>query len=226
MEPKKNPVYDVHHYRPAIMGGSLVVSLLIVIVLFEWSVEKLERVPCTEELTFSGIFIEPSIRNFTIEQPKQAKRANPDKLLVVKEKPVVDDSEIILKQELDNSHDGIEAMPAFEPLPAEIISEDTFRIAEYMPLPEGGFEGFQKLLRKNLKYPAKAKRNDTQGKVFVEFTVSKNGKIANVKILKGVGDGCDEEAARVIALSKWTPGKQRGVPVNVRMVQAINFRLQ
>lgn len=225
MEPKKNPAYDVHQYRPALLGGSLLVSLLITIILFEWSVKKLDHSPTEGEPLFSGLVLEPSIHNFSVELPKQAKRVNPEKLVEVKEQPVVDDRELVLKQEPESNQEGIEALPFIEPLPDEYVPEDTFRLAEFMPSPEGGLEGFQKLLRKNLKYPAKAKRNDTQGKVFVEFTVSRTGNITNLKILKGIGDGCDQEASRVIALSKWKPGKQRGVPVNVRMVQAIDFRL-
>jgi Periplasmic protein TonB, links inner and outer membranes len=59
----------------------------------------------------------------------------------------------------------------------------------------------------------------------VEFVVNKNGAPSDLKVTKGIGGGCDEEAMRVIALSKWEPGKQRGNPVRVRMSMAINFKL-
>ena len=92
-----------------------------------------------------------------------------------------------------------------------------------MPEPIGGWAAFYKTLTKNFKYPKQAQRVGANGKVFVEFTVNDKGELSHFKIIKGIGYGCDEEAKRVIALTKWTAGKQRGRPVNVKMVQPIVF---
>ena len=108
-------------------------------------------------------------------------------------------------------------------LPAEIAAPDTFRVVEKMPEPVGGWASFYKTLTKNFKYPKQAQRVRANGKVFVEFTVNDKGELSHFKIIKGIGYGCDEEAKRVIALTKWTAGKQRGRPVNVKMVQPIVF---
>ena len=81
-------------------------------------------------------------------------------------------------------------------------------------------------VRKKLKYPSQARRMGIEGKVFIQFVVGKDGEITEVKVIRGVGAGCDEEAARVIKSSpKWTPGKQRGQAVKVRMVLPITFKL-
>ena len=65
-----------------------------------------------------------------------------------------------------------------------------------------------------------------EGKVYVQFVVDKDGTLTDVKALKGIGAGCDEEAVRVIQEApKWKPGKQRGRPVKVRMVLPIIFKL-
>ena len=65
-----------------------------------------------------------------------------------------------------------------------------------------------------------------EGKVFVQFVVDKDGNLTNVQAIKGIGAGCDEEAVRVIAKAKrWSPGKQRGRPVKVRMILPITFKL-
>lgn len=225
MEPKKNPVHDVHRYRPVIFGCSLIVSLLTVIVVFEISVEKIERKSPPEEASILATpIIEYAIANIEEKRPKQVRQMNPDIIMEVKDDPVISENEPDLIVE-PASTDATEVIHV-EPLPIEKIEDGEFRVVEHMPEPEGGLEGFYKLLKKNMKYPKKAQRNNTQGKVFVEFTVGKNGVVTNLIVIKGLGDGCDEEALRVIALSKWTPGKQRGVPVNVRMVQAINFQLQ
>lgn len=226
MEPKKNPVHDVHQYRPVIFGVSLIVSLFAVIIVFEWSVEKIERTPIPDDIVFANLIpIEYPPHNFTEEVPKAAKQVNPDRIIEVKHDPVASVEDPVITMESKPDVNAAEPV-YYEAPPVEVVEEDTFRTAEFMPLPEGGYEGFYKLLSKKMKYPSKAQRNHTQGKVFVEFTVNKAGSVSNMKILKGLGDGCDEESMRVIALAKWKPGKQRGVPVNVRMVQVIEFRLQ
>jgi protein TonB len=63
--------------------------------------------------------------------------------------------------------------------------------------------------------------------VFVNFVVDQNGNIADVKVLRGIGGGCDEEAIRVIkSMPKWTPGKQNGRTVKVSFNVPISFTLR
>ena len=77
-----------------------------------------------------------------------------------------------------------------------------------------------------MKYPSQAQRMGLEGKVFIEFVVGRDGSIADVKVLRGIGAGCDEEAIRVLKKSpNWSPGKQRGRPVRQRMVLPITFKL-
>lgn len=103
---------------------------------------------------------------------------------------------------------------------------DVFMMAEEQPEFKGGREQFIKFLKKNLNYPEEAKKIGREGKVFIQFIVNKDGSLSNIKIIKGIGAGCDEEAIRVIKLSsnQWNPGKQRGKPVRVRMALPIVFR--
>lgn len=227
MEPKKNPVYDVHHYRPLIFGASLSVSLMVVIIIFEWSVRKVDKMVLPQEASlFVMPLVEPMIREVKPEEPvlKKIQVVNPDKIVAVKDEPAIPIDKPLVVEPLTSSVGPVDV--TVESLPEELTLEDTFRIVQNMPVPEGGLEGFYKLLKKQMKYPLKAQRNHTEGRVFIEFTVGKDGRLTNMKVIKGVGDGCDEEALRVLAMSKWTPGKQRGIPVNVRMVQAINFQLK
>jgi TonB family protein len=72
----------------------------------------------------------------------------------------------------------------------------------------GGIQAFYNYLAKNLRYPPIAKANDVTGKVLVTFVVEKDGRLTDMKVIRGVGSGCDEEALRVIKASeKWLPGK-------------------
>ena len=77
-----------------------------------------------------------------------------------------------------------------------------------------------------MKYPSQARRMGIEGRVFVEFIVDKDGTLTNVKAIKGIGAGCDEEAERVIKNHpKWNPGKQRGKAVKQKIVLPITFKL-
>ena len=80
---------------------------------------------------------------------------------------------------------------------------------------------------KNVVYPKEAQEKGISGRVFVGFVVEKDGSIGEVKLLRGIGGGCDEEAIRVIkGMPKWKPGKMKGEAVRVSYQMPINFKLQ
>ena len=106
--------------------------------------------------------------------------------------------------------------------------EEIYNSIEIEAYPEfdGGMKAWYKFIQKNLRYPANALENEKQGKVFVSFVVERDGSISDVKVMRGVGYGMDEEASRVIKKSpKWKPGKQAGKPVRVRFNMPISFTL-
>ena len=90
----------------------------------------------------------------------------------------------------------------------------------------GGEDERNRFLATNIHYPETAEKNGIQGKVFITFVVEKDRTISNVRTLRGIGGGCDEEAVRVIRLMpKWIPGRQRGLPVRVQFNLPIKFTL-
>lgn len=92
---------------------------------------------------------------------------------------------------------------------------------------KGGMDGWNNHLRRNLRYPKEAKRAGDQGNVYLSFIIMKSGKVQKAEIIRGVSHACDEEALRVLRLSKnWNPGKQRGQPVIQRMNLRVIFRLR
>lgn len=106
-------------------------------------------------------------------------------------------------------------------------TEKPFTIVEQMPDYPGGYEELNKYLHENIKYPQMARESGIEGTVYVTFVVSKSGKISNVKVLRGIGGGCDEEAIRVVgAMPSWIPGKQNGVAVPVQFNLPIKFILK
>ncbi|NBP69321.1 MAG: TonB family protein [Cytophagia bacterium] len=109
---------------------------------------------------------------------------------------------------------------------ADITSEngEIFTVVEKTAQPVGGMPALYDLIGKNMQYPVEARRKNVEGKVFVQFIVNEDGSLSDFTVLKGIGEGCDEEAIRVLKLSpNWTPGKQRGVAVKQRMVLPITF---
>jgi Ca-activated chloride channel family protein len=104
-------------------------------------------------------------------------------------------------------------------------SENTFILVESMPEFTGGQKALDAFLVSNLRYPKSAKDAGITGKVYVGFLIDKAGNVTNVKVLRGIGGGCDEEAVRVIKLTsgKWKPGKQSGKTVQVLMTIPIKF---
>ena len=105
--------------------------------------------------------------------------------------------------------------------------EDTvYQIVEEMPQFPGGENALMEYVSKNVVYPEEAKEKEIQGRVFIGFVVEKDGSIGEVKVLRGIGGGCDEEAVRVIkGMSKWKPGLQKGKPVRVSYQIPIYFKL-
>ena len=100
-------------------------------------------------------------------------------------------------------------------------------MAEVDPEFPGGVEALYKYLAQNIHYPEQAKKEQIQGRVFVNFVVGKDGSITDAVVKRGIGGGCDEEALRVVnAMPKWTPGKVRGENVRVNYYLPINFKLR
>jgi periplasmic protein TonB len=95
------------------------------------------------------------------------------------------------------------------------------------PILIGGPSKYFRHVMENLKYPPNARTKGTQGKVFVSATISSDGVMKDIKVLQSLGDGCDEEALRVINSyeSEWIPGIFNGEKVDVMIVLPVAFRL-
>jgi len=101
-----------------------------------------------------------------------------------------------------------------------------FDVVEDQPEFPGGDEARMKFLRDNIRYPTIARETGIQGTVFITFVVERDGSITDVRVLRGIGGGCDEEAIRVVRMMpKWNPGKQRGRAVRVQFSMPIRFIL-
>ena len=109
----------------------------------------------------------------------------------------------------------------------EVEENKVFTAVEQMPQFPGGEAELMKYISKNLKYPPVAMENNIQGRVTIQFVVTKTGKIGEVKVARGKDPDLDKEAVRVVkSLPDFIPGKMNGQAVNVWYTVPITFKLQ
>ncbi len=101
-----------------------------------------------------------------------------------------------------------------------------FVSVQKQPAYPGGIAKFYEYIKKEIKYPEVAKKNKTQGRVFLSFVVEKDGKLTDIVVLRGLSPETNAEAIRLFKQSpKWSPAMQNGKPVRVKYNMAINFDL-
>ena len=121
---------------------------------------------------------------------------------------------------------GLLAGSAFAQSDSLIEKEEEFVLIETEPVFPGGPHAMNKYIVEHVVYPEIARESDIQGRVFVTFTVGKDGSISDVVVMRGVHPSLDQEAIRVIkSMPKWKPGTSKGKPVRVRFNLPINFKL-
>lgn len=107
---------------------------------------------------------------------------------------------------------------------------DKVEPVERMPSFPGGQEAMYKFIYTELRYPAEAKRLRISGSVITQFTVAADGELEDIKVVKGLGYGCDEEALRVMTVMQekyaWNSGLHNGKPVAVKFTLPLKFALQ
>jgi periplasmic protein TonB len=159
-----------------------------------------------------------------IPPPPPPKVQQPEIIDIPDDEEIEDEIELDLDVEI--TEDKVIEKIVFEAAPEEEDTDQIFLVVEEQASFPGGMEAWANYLRKNMKYPAQARRMGIEGRVFLKFVVDEKGKVSNIEILRGIGGGCDEEAVRVLQNApNWSPGKQRGRAVKSYMQLAIVFKL-
>ncbi|WP_302614721.1 energy transducer TonB, partial [uncultured Duncaniella sp.] len=114
-----------------------------------------------------------------------------------------------------------------EKKPEPVDDNKVFDIVEQKPQFPGGEAALLKYVAEHIRYPAMAQENNIQGRVVVQFVVTKTGAVGEVKVVRGKDPDLDKEAVRVVkSLPKFVPGKMNGHAVNVWYTLPIQFKLQ
>ncbi len=224
MEVKKNPKIALANKSGLFLNIGFVISILLVIVAFEWKsygdndlLNIGQVIDDFDEITEIPITHQPP--------PPPPKAKQPEIVEVDDEVEIEEEIKVDLDVEITEETE-IEEIIFAEPVEEEEINE-IFTLVEEFPSFDGGDVAYIKFIQKNLIYPEKARRMGIEGRIFVQFIVEKDGSLTNIKVLRGIGGDCNEEAIRVLKNSpKWLPGKQRGKAVRVQMVVPMTFKFQ
>ena len=104
-------------------------------------------------------------------------------------------------------------------------NEKVYVVEEELPSYPGGNEALLKFLESNLRYPAQAIKSGIQGKVMVNFVVTAEGKVTNIKIMRGVTDELDKEALRLAGLMPdWNPASHNGKTMSMAVTMPVVFK--
>ncbi len=223
MELKKTPQADLQRRYPLHLALGFVISIALVISAFEWSTWRPVPVidPGLDEQTdviFDNDLL-PPVKEFHKPPPKPKP---PKKALVAVSNPQIVEAVAQIMPPKPVVYRDIEIAE----IPEEQVDVHTPETVDQQAVPQGGWEAFNKFLQQHLKYPRPARQRGIEGIVHVLFVVDRSGAITEVKVLKGIGFGCDEEAIRVISLlPDWSPARRSGIRVPVRMVIPIHFKL-
>ncbi len=225
MEPKKNPKKDLNRQRTLFLQIGLVFALAVVFLAFEWKTyEKSEST-----LASSGpVQIDEEIVQITQQEkpPEPPKAAEVTTILEIVDNDVIveDEINVDIEARADQAVQSyVPVMTEEEPAP---VAEEIFTFVEEYPEFPGGDKALREYILNNIKYPEVARTSGITGTVYVQFVVEKDGSISDVKVVRGIGGGCDEEAVRVVkSMPRWKPGKQRGQPVRVYFTLPIEFKL-
>src|SRR6476469_1827716 len=181
--------------------------------------------------------------------PPEAPPPPPPKLTTIKfTPPVIKKDEEVKKEEVPdqeelkektvatvtvqgntNAPDLTELAGTGDKVVEEVVENKVYTYVEQMPeLPGGGGQGaIVAAIQKAVRYPPMALRNQVEGRSFARFTVNPQGDVTDVKVVKGLGSGLDEETIRAIkTLPKFRPGKQNGRAVSVSFTVPITYKIQ
>ena len=244
-------LYQRHVTRALIIATSVFALLVFFPLIAQYLKDKLPKEPA-KNLKENVLMDAPPLDDTKPPPPPpppEAPPPPPPRLTTIKfTPPVVKKDEEVKKEEVPDQEelkdktvatvtvkgntdapDLSELSGAGDKVVEEVVENKVYTYVEQMPqLPGGGGNGaIVNAIQKAVKYPPLALRNQVEGRIFVSFTVNPQGDVSDVKVVKGLGSGLDEETIRAVkTLPKFIPGKQNGRAVSVSFTVPITFKIQ
>ncbi len=224
MDKKKNPSVDLEKRKGLLFQVGMVFALALVLVSFEWAIFDKTN---TDLGALNLDIDEEEMIPLTQQAPPPPPPPPPPPQTTIID-IVEDDEEIEDELELDDTEADEDTEIYIQEIEEEeeYVEPEIFTIVEENAEFPGGESAMNKFLGENLKYPKMAQDAGIQGIVYVTFVVEPSGEITSIKILRGLGGGCDKAAMDAIKkMPKWNAGKQRGKAVRVQFNLPVRFRL-
>jgi len=229
MEIKKSEKASLENKRLIFAEVGLIAALLVVYAGFETST-RAKEVALLQGNTI--IQDEDDIMAVTLDTPPPAPEMPALPMLSDELEIVDDDVAVDLDfQSLDDTDTPVDIVEYKYQDVVEKEDEDEvlqFVTVEQKPMFQGGdANGFSKWVNSRLVYPEVAKENGVEGRVTLQFTIGKDGKVQDVKVLASPDPSLSQEAVRVVSSSpKWEPGRQRDRAVKVSYTFPVIYRLR
>lgn len=225
MEAKKSKKADLENKKSLFFQLGLIITLIAVFMAFEYKSYDKQTIDDMMRLTDDT---PEEITPITVQEDKPLPLPpTPSIIIHIVEttEEIIDDGPFI-----DVEANWATEIPVYRPVMTEeppIVDDTPVTVPEFNPEFPGGLSNMYTYLSQNIKYPELAKQTGTQGIVYVNFVVETDGSISSVKVLRGIGGGCDEEAVRVVqSMPKWKPGMQFNKLVRVAYNIPVRFTLK
>jgi len=218
------------------ISGVLIIAILVLIPFFiyyfqpepiidmdqMYDVEYYSMMPPPEEDLNKLVL---ALRKLSQETPQAPVVV--DSALAEAEKPIMEPPPVINPEDIrepgDSGGTSLSGSPDGQPGGSETGLATSIDVYPRFP---GGDDARLYFLRKNIRYPEQALKNQIQGVVLLVFVIETDGSISNIEVNKKIGGGCDEESMRVTRLMpNWEPGKRNGKAVRVLVRMPIVFRI-
>lgn len=102
--------------------------------------------------------------------------------------------------------------------------QDSIVVLDVLPSFPGGEDSLNTFLLSRIVYPKEAQENFVHGTVYVSFEIDEDGIVRDIRCVRGIGAGCDEETMRVISLMpRWSPAIKNGKPIKTIYTLPVRF---
>ena len=229
MEIKKSEKASLENKRLIFVEVGLVAALLVVYAGLETSTRAQEVAVLQGNTQIAG---DDDVFVVHLETPPPAPQA-PVLPMLSDELDIVDD-DVTVDMDFQSLDDTDVPVDIREYQHQEVVEDDVeddpipFVAVEEKPAFNGGDANeFSKWVNSRLVYPEAAKENGIEGRVTLQFTIDKEGRLGDVKVLSAPDETLAQEAVRVVSSSpKWKPGKQRDRAVKVSYTFPVIYRLR
>ena len=233
MEIKKSAKASLENKKILFLEIGLVLALGLIWAGFSWETKEAEESKMKKEVKMEEETEQEEVIIEEEKKPEIPPEEQPEEEQFSDDIEEVEDDEEETVQRIDEDadieivrverHENVEVEEEEE----EVETVEFFRV-EVKPTFQGGDpNAFSKWVAQHLQYPEIAKENGIKGRVILQFTIGVDGKLTDIKGVRGVDKALDDEAVRVVKSSpKWTPGKQRDRAVKVTYTFPVIFELR